>query len=140
MSKSFASPLGPLHLCPPSQMASFVVPLPSSASSRIRSFFRPSSKPTPSKQSSKHDKAEEGSFEFEYVGSTTSSFTPLRPIPEERQPSPSSPPPPPYRQAIEEDLYCEDVKIVVESKEERKRRELIEADQQMSDALKSYGF
>jgi len=60
---------------------------------------------------------------------------------------PSSPPPPPYRQATEEDLYCEDLEVKTTQKEskkqeklERKRRELIEADERMSEALKGFGI
>ena len=56
-------------------------------------------------------------------------------------------PPPPYCQSTEEDLFVEDTNIDMSEKErkkqeklERKRRELIEADQRMSEALKSFGI
>ena len=58
-----------------------------------------------------------------------------------------SSPPPPYCQATVEDLHCEDVEVMMSEKErqkqeklERKRRELIEADQRISEALKGFGI
>ena len=69
-------------------------------------------------------------------------FTPL----EESDRNDSSPPPP-YCQSTGEDLYCKDVEVKMSEKErkkqeklERKRKELIEADNRMSEALKSYGI
>jgi len=56
-------------------------------------------------------------------------------------------PPPPYCQSTEEDLFVEDTNIDMSEKErkkqeklERKRRELIEADQRISEALKGFGI
>ncbi|GAA5843610.1 hypothetical protein JCM5353_007278 [Sporobolomyces roseus] len=133
MNPTCTSPLGPIHCSHPSQSPSFVLPLPSS--SRLRSIFRPSSssKPPQTKKDKKQPK-----IEIEWFETKENTFTPLEN---------ASPPPPPYRQAIEEDLYCEDVEVTMSEKErkkqeklERRRRALIEADKRMSEASKSFGI
>ncbi|GAA5846950.1 hypothetical protein JCM3766R1_004026 [Sporobolomyces carnicolor] len=145
----FASPLGPLHFSHPSRMTSFVLPLPSSSSSsssppsrggpssRIRSFFVRSStedggtiKSKPSSVMTKK-KNESDKLEVEIVECEGSTFTLLKPHETE---NPSSPPPS-YRNAIEEDLYCQDVTV-----EEEERNRIVAQDQRMSAALKSFGL
>ena len=134
---TFTSPLGPVHFSHPSQSPSFVLPLPSS--SRLRSFFRPSSSSSTKSSQSKKDKKtlpiEVGWIETE----KENTFTPFE--------NDHTSPPPPYRQATEEDLFVEDTNIDMSEKErkkqeklERKRRELIEADQRISEALKGFGI
>jgi len=74
----------------------------------------------------------------EWIEPEKNTFTPFENV---------SPPPPPYRQAIEDDLHCEDLEVKMSEKErkeqeklEKKRRELIEADERMSEALKGFGI
>ncbi|GAA5823422.1 hypothetical protein JCM5353_002142 [Sporobolomyces roseus] len=134
MNSTFTSPLGPIHFTHPSQSPSFVLPLPSS--SRLRSIFRgpsSSSKPTQAKKDKKQPK-----IEVEWIETEKNTFTPFEN---------ASPLPPPYRRAIEEDLYCEDAEVNMSEKErkkqeklEKRRRELIEADERISEALKGFGI
>jgi len=135
---AFTSPLGPLHFSHPSQSPSFVLPFPSS--SRLRSFFRPSSSSSPRSTPRKKDK-KHLSIEVEWIETEKENTCNLL------ENDHTSPPPPPYRQALEEDLYVEDVEVKMSEKDrkkheklERKRKELIEADKRMSEALKSYGI
>ncbi|GAA5823437.1 hypothetical protein JCM5353_002148 [Sporobolomyces roseus] len=133
MNSTFSSPLGPIHFSHPSQSPSFVLPLPSS--SRLRSIFRgasSSSKPTQAKKDKKQPE-----IKVEWIETEKNTFTPLE----------NASSPPPYRQAIEEDLYCEEVEVKMSEKErkkqeklEKRRRDLIEADERMSEALKGFGI
>jgi len=138
---AFTSPLGPLHFSHPSQSPSFVLPLPSS--SRLRSFFRSPSSSSSSKPTQNEKDKKTLPIEVEWIETEKeNTFTPL----EESDRNDSSPPPP-YCQSTGEDLYCKDVEVKMSEKErkkqeklERKRKELIEADNRMSEALKSYGI
>ncbi|GAA5950945.1 hypothetical protein JCM3765_004636 [Sporobolomyces pararoseus] len=125
-----SSPMGPLHFAHPSQMTSFVV-----STSRIRSLFRSSSSSSSSSSKGEISKGKKNILEVEYEHRKVkgSTFTPL-----ESEKTPSSPPPPPYRQAVEEDLYCEDV--IVDEELEKKRKALIEEDKRMNEQLRSIGF
>lgn len=74
---------------------------------------------------------------MEWIKTKEKTFTPSEP----------SSPPPPYRQAIEDDLHCEDLEVKMSEKErkkqeklEKKLRDLIEADKRMSEALKGFGI
>ena len=74
---------------------------------------------------------ESDKLEVEIVGCEGSTFTSLEP---QENGTPSFPPPS-YRNAIEEDLYCQDVTV-----EEEERNRIVAQDQRMSAALKSFGI
>ncbi|GAA5940258.1 uncharacterized protein JCM15063_002581 [Sporobolomyces koalae] len=147
-STSFQSPIGPLHMAHPSEMTSFVIPLPSS--SRIRQFFRSNPSSSSSEHASKRSKKD--SLQVTYDQSSRdrkSTYTAAPAFELKRGSSLPQSPPPSYLQAIEEDLYCED--IVDETAERSnfapgskvqqvKRKQVIEADHKMSEALKSFGI
>ncbi|GAA5890759.1 hypothetical protein JCM5296_004832 [Sporobolomyces johnsonii] len=143
----FSSPLGPLHLAPPSSIPSHT-PSPSLFLSLLPSFKSKSKSKsktlTARAHSTPRNKVEAlKSLECE-IDASQSTYSPLE--------APRSPPPP-YREAAaegaEEDLYCEDVAAdeeptgmnrKQETKEERKRREVIEADKRIGEALKQWGL
>ncbi|GAA6064666.1 hypothetical protein JCM10212_001782 [Sporobolomyces blumeae] len=167
---SFASPLGPMHLAHPSQMASHSLlalrpssshtsatgPSPSSSSSaasKLKSIFRSSLKtPTPERADRKPNKLD---LEFEFVP-TTYCPSPAQETDARYLPTYNSPPPS-YHAAVgsvhgvEEDVLVidkvdrktkerEDKRRKTEAKERREREEMVEADRRMNVAMRGLEF
>ncbi|GAA6004371.1 hypothetical protein JCM10207_000690 [Rhodosporidiobolus poonsookiae] len=146
---------GPLHLAHPSEQGAAVrtllalfrrAPSASSASKASRSDSR----------TLKKRLASYGCLECTLDTADASTYTPPSPTPSSSSCANDLPPPPPYTAVLpthgaEEDLFVLDDAPAPETpaeakqrrkadKLERKRRELIEADRRMDEALKSYGW